>query len=312
MLTADFGGTKIKLGLVEGSQLLASTAIDAHARAGMSVLLPEMITIFESLCTQARRSISGCGGMGLAFPCLVDPKTQRITSAIDKYPDATQFDFHKWAHETLHLSIAIENDANAALAGEWKFGAGAGSDDLIMMTLGTGIGTSAIINGVPLRGKHGQAGCLGGHFTLNVLGQNCVCGNIGCAETEASTWALPRIIDPDEVSKSALASEDKVDYENIFRLASAGDAYATELRDRSIRIWSAAAINLIHAYDPEILILGGGIMRSPEPIVSMMQQYINDHSWSGWGKVRVKRALLGDGAALMGMSHFAAQCIKAI
>src|SRR6478736_1146438 len=89
------------------------------------------------------------------------------------------------------MPLALENDANAALAGGWQYGAGRGFQSVVLMTLGTGVGTSAVVDGVPLRGQHGQAGCLGGHVTVNIDGERCVCKNIGCVESEASTWALP-------------------------------------------------------------------------------------------------------------------------
>lgn len=311
-LAVDLGGTRIKIGLVADGRVIQQTVIAAESRGGLRARLGEITEKLRSLCEAANLSVDRCDGIGMAFPCLIDPKTQRITSTIDKYPDATQIDLPEWAMQTLKLPLAVENDANAALAGEWRFGAGKGCDSCIMMTLGTGVGTSAIIDGVPLRGKHGQAGCLGGHFTLNVFGETCVCGNIGCVETEASSWSLPKIArQSNHFAASKLSSETMIDFAAVFRLAAEGDELAAQLRDRGIRVWSAAAVNLIHAYDPEIVILGGGIMKSPEPTVSMMQAHINAHAWSGWGKPTVLPAALGDSAALLGLGYLASSTRKA-
>ena len=90
----------------------------------------------------------------------------------------------------MDLPVFVVNDANAALAGEWAYGAARGCRDVGMLTLGTGIGSSVILDGVPLRGRHGSAGNLGGHFVANVGGAACTCGGLGCAEAEASGWAL--------------------------------------------------------------------------------------------------------------------------
>src|SRR5690349_19458598 len=120
------------------------------------------------------------------------------------------------------------------------------------MTIGTGVGSSAVIEGKLLRGKHFQAGCLGGHFTINVKGQLCNCGNYGCVEVEASTWNIERIAKASgEFRESVLSKESKVDFESIFRCAAGNDSLAEKLRERCIDVWSACAVNLIHAYDPE-------------------------------------------------------------
>ena len=77
-----------------------------------------------------------------------------------------------------------------AAVGEWKYGAGRDTNDLVVMTIGTGIGTSAIIEGKLLRGRHFQAGCLGGHISVQYEGRECTCGNKGCLEAYGSTWSL--------------------------------------------------------------------------------------------------------------------------
>jgi glucokinase len=101
----------------------------------------------------------------MAVPFVVDPLGQRIPSAPrEKYPDASDIDLRAWARERFGLDLRIENDAHAALLGEWRHGAGQGSDDFVMLTLGTGIGCSVLIGGRPLRGKRFQAGVLGGHL----------------------------------------------------------------------------------------------------------------------------------------------------
>ena len=301
-IAMDFGGTRIKLGLVDGGQVRAARVIDAESRAGLTARLPVIAQTIRPLCDEASVEVQTCRGVGMALPCLV--RGDCIVSTIDKYPDATEIDLPAWGRRALGLPLVLENDANAALAGEWQYGAGRGHRSVVLMTLGTGIGTSAVIDGVPLRGQHGQAGCLGGHVTVNVDGDRCVCGNIGCAESEASTWALPAHAkrDPDFAS-SALSRESVLDYRAVFREADAGDAVASRLRDRAINVWSAAAVTLVHAYDPEVVILGGGIMKSPGPIVARMQSYIDDHAWVGWGKVRVAPGQLDDSAALLGLEY---------
>jgi len=101
-------------------------------------------------------------------------------------------------------------------------------------------------------------------------------------------------------AESALAGIESLGFRELFTHAERGDAVASEVRERCMRVWAANAVSLIHAYDPEIMILGGGAMQSAEPIVSFVQEYVNAHTWSSWGKTQVQAASLGNTAALLG------------
>jgi glucokinase len=172
-----------------------------------------------------------------------------------------------------------------------------------MVTFGTGIGTAALIAGRLLRGRHGQAGCLGGHLTVRYGGRQCSCGNAGCAEAEASTAFLRAVAEArPEFSTSALAESNPLDYAAVFAAADAGDACAVAVRDHSLLVWGALAVSLIHAYDPERVILGGGIMRSAGTILPWIADYVRRHAHTPWGKVEVRASELGDDAALLGCS----------
>ncbi len=165
-LAADIGGTRIKLALLRDKSVLARETLDAHSYEGLAPQLPRMADAFERLCGAAGTRCTDCAALGVAFPSLVDRASGRILSEYGKYADAPQIDLPRWAHEALGLELVIENDARLALLGEWKAGAGRGRDNLVMVTLGTGLGTSALMEGRLVRGKHGQAGVLGGHFTV--------------------------------------------------------------------------------------------------------------------------------------------------
>jgi glucokinase len=188
-----------------------------------------------------------------------------------------------------------------ALLGEQYAGAGRGEEDLVMMTLGTGIGTAALVHGRLLRGVHFHAACLGGHFTLSIDGRTCQCGNVGCAESEASGWALPLIASEwPGLEGSSLAGLSTISFFDLFAHAKAGDPVAVQIRDHCVNVWAATAVSLVHAYDPTALILGGGVMGSAEQIVPVIQAYVDRHAWSSWGKPQIREAKLGDKAALLG------------
>ena len=300
VLACDMGGTRIKLGIVRSGAVLADDVIPAHSDRGLRPRLAALEEAFTTLCLRADTKLDECTGIAVSFPSLINVRTGRILDDFGKYADATQIDLRAWAKHTMGLPLAIENDARMALIGEWQHGAGRGSDNVVMMTLGTGLGTSAVIEGRLLRGKHGQAGCLGGHFTVRYGGRLCHCGNIGCAEAEASTKFLADLAkDNPGFAESRLSSEPIIDYAAVLRHAATGDACASELLEHSLSVWGALAVSLIHAYDPEVLVLGGGIMASGEAILPGVQEYVARYAHTPWGKVTVVASQLGDRAALL-------------
>ncbi len=210
-------------------------------------------------------------------------------------------DLRKWARGEFGLDLVIENDARAALVGEWQAGAGKGWDDLVGITLGTGLGTAAIMNGQLVRGKHGQAGVLGGHFTVQSGGRLCTCGNRGCAEAESSTSVLQQIVcEHPGFSNSRLRGLDRIDYAGLFRLAREQDSCAMEIRSRTIGVWAAMVVNLVHAYDPERVIIGGGVMAGAEDFFADLVELVRALAHTPWGTVEIVPAQLGDDAALIG------------
>jgi glucokinase len=300
ILAGDLGGRRIKLGVVCDGRVIASTVIPARADSPLPERLEAVAETLAGLCAGLGTTVGACAGIGLSYPSIIDTANARVVDHFGKYGDASAFDLRTWARQALGLPLAIDNDARMALIGEWRYGAGRGCDNVVMMTLGTGLGTAAVIKGEVLRGAHGQAGILGGHLTVQLGGNPCVCGNIGCAEAEASTWALERFArrHPD-FPTSQLGQESPLDYAPLFRWAATGDPCAVALREHSLQVWGAAAVNLIHAYDPELLLLGGGIMASGDLILPRVREQIARHAHTPWGRVSVEASALGDHAALL-------------
>jgi glucokinase len=300
ILACDLGGTRMKIGVVSGGAVLAQTTERANSKAGLAPGLPALRDAWLKLLNGLKLSVRDCAGISVAFPSLVDSKSGRVLAEYGKYADAMELDLRAWAKKEMELPLAIENDARMALAGEWKHGAGRGSDNVVMMTLGTGLGTSAVIEGQLLRGTHGQAGVLGGHTTVRYGGRECSCGNVGCAEAEASTAFLREVaVNLPEWEKSSLGQSPTLDYAAVFQHAGQGDACARKLREHSLQVWSTLAVNLIHVYDPEIVIVGGGIMASVDVVLPAVREYVGRHAHTPWGKVRVVASELADTAALV-------------
>lgn len=300
ILAADWGGRRIKLGIVENSHVVAQRVIPAQADQPLQTRLAVVAEQLTDLCRKHGMEPGKCSAVTFAYPSIIDVSNARIMDHFGKFGDASRVDLRSWARDNFGLPFQIDNDARMALIGEWRYGAGRGCDNVVMMTFGTGLGASAVIEGRVLRGVHGQAGILGGHLTVRLDGRRCVCGNVGCVESEASTWMLAELArGRSDFSTSPLGQDTSIEYAAVFRLAAEGDPCATALRDHSLRAWSAAAVNLIHAYDPERLILGGGVMGSGDTIISALREWVHRHAHTPWGRVQILPSELGDQAALL-------------
>ena len=300
-LAIDFGGTHAACGVVEDGVVLAHQTIDTGGARSLKAVLPRVEAVLDELATGRGFSFADFAGLAAGFPGLVNSRTGRVLATNAKYDDAREVDLVRWSQESFGLPLRIENDARMALLGEWHAGAARGSTEVVMMTLGTGIGGVAMIEGKLLRGKHAQAGCLGGHIPAVFNGRPCTCGAIGCAEAEASGWSLPLIVKGwPGGSESSLSRYSTVGFKELFAEAAEGDRVAAAVRDRCLNVWAADAVALVHAYDPEMIVIGGGVMKSAGLIVPYIESYVHEHAWTPWGKVEVRAAELGNHAALVG------------
>jgi len=300
VLAIDLGGTHANCGLVSGNQILRSITIDFEETRILAPLLPRIEQALRTLMRDSGLDATSIAGIGLGFCGLVDARRNRITSTNGKYIDAPDLDLEAWARERFQLPLRIENDTRMALLGEYHAGAARGETDVVMFTLGTGIGGVAMMGGRLLQGKHGQAGLLGGHIPLRIGGRPCTCGGIGCAETEAGGWSLPLICaEWKDFASSVLASQ-QINFRNLFACAAAGDRVAMEIRQHCLDVWAATAVAAVHSFDPDLLVYGGGVMKSSDIILPYVREYLSRYAWTPWGQVQVRAAELGDAAALIG------------
>lgn len=300
-LAIDFGGTHATCGLVDNQRILGHETIDTDRAKSLIAVLPKIADTFRSLLKSAKLDFKDCAGIGVGMAALIDGRIGKVLATNDKYPDAMGFDLDRWSRESFGIPLRLENDARLALLGEMYAGAARGFSDVVMMTLGTGIGGVAMIEGKLLRGKHGQAGCLGGHIPALYNGRACTCGAIGCCEAEAAGWSLPFVVKEwPGISGSALSKYPDVGFKELFEEAQRGDKIAVAIRERCLRIWAVDAVGLVHSFDPEIIVIGGGVMKSADIIIPYVEEYVQKHAWTPWGKVRVRAAELGNNAALLG------------
>jgi glucokinase len=238
----------------------------------------------------------------VGFPGIVDSRANEILSTLGKFDDMSAEEMRIWCERELLLPLRIENDAKLALLGEYAAGVAKGFHDVVMVTLGTGIGVGTMLNGSLLKSAIGQAGSIAGHLPVRVGGRKCACGGIGCAEAEASTSVLPEICPGwPGFERSALAQEPILDFATLFRLKDAGDRVAAEIIAHCIEVWATLSVSLIHAYGPELLLFGGGVMKRGEEILSPIRAYVAEYAWkTSRGVARIEASSLGMDAALLG------------
>jgi glucokinase len=283
---------------VSEAGIVAQSAIPVTARSFQELLLPlETMVVF--LLDEANVERHACDGLVFGFLGAVDCRTGRVLATNEKFNDAIGFDFQAWARQRFGWRVVLENDVRVALIGEHSCGAAKGAEDAVMISLGTGIGTAVFLGGAPLRGRTNQAGSLGGHLPLHLHGRRCTCGGTGCAEAEASSWALPGVCrDWPGFSQSLLALAKVIDFRALFEAKDAGDTTANAIFEHCLDIWTALAVALTHAYSPQVIVLGGGVMARADEILPGLSAGLSREAWSPGGAVAVRASALGSSAAL--------------
>jgi glucokinase len=303
VIAIDFGGTTIKLGIVKQGKVTASRAIPAKSHEGIRSRLNPVVIEVKKMLDEQGLSLNHCRCVGIAIPGLVNFGEKRVISIPPtKYGDALTVDFTKWSEKEFDLPIVMDTDTNCAILGETAYGCARGASDAILMSFGTGVGTAAMMNGHLVRGKHYQAGCLGGHLIIDYNSRACFCGNRGCLEAMASTSTLPDVAKEREgFAGSLLAKQAVINYKAVTDCADAGDEFSRDLLAYLLQCWGAGIVNMIHAYDPEVIILSGGLMNERGKILPALEQYAVKNAWLSWGTPVFRVPENPDDSVLLGL-----------
>jgi glucokinase len=208
------------------------------------------------------------------------------------------------------LPLTVENDANAAAWGEFRFGAGSEVDHLVFLTLGTGVGGGVISHGVLLRGAQGAGGELG-HVTIQANGPRCACGNRGCLEALASGTAISRrarelAIEKPDSALGRFAAERKVLGEDVTRLAREGDALALSVLEEAGRWLGIGLAGFVNIFNPEVVAIGGGVMAAGELILEAAREEVHLRARPpSRDLAEIKEATLGPKSGLLGAATLA-------
>ena len=275
LLGIDIGSNQIRAGMVdEEGAILASRTIQTPA---------DLDTFLASLQDAIRWLVEGTGlpsGVGVGCKGLIDPDTTRIESLRGALHFLQGLRIVDMVGLPLEVPVFADNDARVALAGEMVWGAARGRENVLMLTLGNGVGGAALVNGRLLRGHSGMAGNMG-HVTVNPHGAICSCGNRGCLETVFSARAIEADARAavhrgcDSVLTRLFREQPQLaTCRTIFQAASEGDAVAVAIVGPAIYRFGAALAGLLHIFDPEIVILGGHVADAGADLLLPLQEEV--------------------------------------
>ena len=264
VLALDIGGTKLAAGVVTGDgRVVSRSVIPAHAEQGPWSMIERHVDLGRQMVSEAGVDLSAIAGVGIACGGPLDPDAGVILSP-PNLPGWDSIPLVQTVSERLGLAAAVENDATAGALAEWWFGAGRsrGVDDLVYLTISTGIGGGLVLGGRVYKGVAGNAGELG-HLTVIYDGRQCGCGRRGCLEAYASgtniaARAREAIAAGDASSLTALPS---VTAKEVAAHALAGDPLAGRIWDETMAMLGSGVANILDAFNPSLVVLGGGVTR---------------------------------------------------
>lgn len=288
-LGLDIGGTTIKMGLFKETDELIDK-LNFPTRT-VEYLVDDIYQNIINLFDNNNINIDDLKGIGIGFPGHVDGETGIVVYSNNLV--AHNFDIVGKLKEKINTYIRISNDANVAALGEFHFGKGKDFQNIVFVTLGTGVGGGIIVDGKMLEGKNG-AGAEIGHMVISTNGHLCSCGRRGCFETYASATALIRnarvamINNPTSLLWEIAKSPEKLDGIAFFEALERKDKVATIIFEQYIEDLADGLTNLANIFRPDALILGGGISYRGDILMEPLQQRLEKMIYGGQWNARVE------------------------
>ncbi len=297
----DLGGTHLKYGLMDRTGKIVYESY-VETPKNMRSLLLVLQNIWKELKTEKGPAIHGAG---FGFPGIFSLKEQKILQS-PNYPGIDNFPLIPSLSRFVDVPFYMNNDANMAAYGEYRCGAGKNTHSLVLLTIGTGVGSGIVLNGRIWEGACGFAGEMG-HLTVNPGGEPCNCGSQGCLETEVSAHKIVKnYLDLVPTSSDVRA-------EDIHRRAKKGDTAAKQAFAKAgkyLGVGLSLAINLLN---PEKILLGGGVMEAGNFLLAPAIEEASKRSFAASFRCcRIERAILGNKAGFIGAALWAKEKMPAI
>jgi glucokinase len=290
----DLGGTNLRAAAISQSgEILDSIAGKTQLSEGRDAVISDLVEAIVTL--RDRMPGSRFAGVGIGVPGFIEIEKGLIVGS-NNLPEFEGFPVRDDIERRLGTQVILENDANAAALGEKWIGAGREVQDLVLLTLGTGVGGGIISAGRVVHGSVGMAGELG-HMTVYPNGNPCGCGNYGCLEKHASATAL-------RAMARLLSLGDDLSAEGVYHLAVQGNEKAKMAFHAMGTALGIAIANLINIFNFPLYLLSGGVLPSWEFFAPAMMDEIRQRSFTFRNaRTRVEKAILGNQAGLYGAAY---------
>ncbi len=306
-LVADLGGTRTRVALVDADgAIVRRSAADTLAHEGRDAVMDRLAYALLRMSESVEPGLIVGVGLSLASP------THPETGEMYNPPNLPGREWHLYSpkpllEERLGLRVHAANDATLGALGEYAFGAGRGSRNVVYITVSTGIGGGIILDGRLYTGARGFAGEVG-HMTIDRNGLADSCGNVGCLEALASGTALGRMArerlaagEPSVLREMCGGDISAVDARMVAEAALAGDELALALMHEIGGNLGAGIVSLMHIFDPDVVVLGGGVSQNLGLLMPGIRSQMDKHLMAHMrGKARVVRSQLGDDVSLLG------------
>lgn len=296
----DIGGTTVKLGLfTTDGEIVDKWEIKTRTENQGEAVLPDIAEALREKLEEKKIGRDEVEGIGVGVPAPVN------TEGVVQNTANLGWGYKEVKREMEELSgmrAEIGNDANVAALGEMWLGAGKGRKNIVMVTLGTGVGGGIIIDGKPLVGAHGAGGEIG-HLCVNYEEtDHCGCGNTGCLEQYASATGITRLANirlAKDDAKSVLR-EQEVSAKTVFDAVKAGDAVAKEIAEEFGKYLGHAMANLAAVADPSAIVIGGGVSKAGEVLIEYVEKNFKERTFFANKDTEFVLATLGNDAGICG------------
>ena len=305
ILGIDIGGTKLAVGLATADgTLLAEARRPSGAEDGPEAVIGRILELASGVVEVAGIRLEEVERIGIGCGGPLDPWRGVIRNALNM-PGWIDIPIVARIEQELGRPAFLDNDANAAALGEHRFGAGRGVENLVYLTVSTGVGGGVILDGRLYQGENGNAAELG-HISVDAAGRECHCGSVGCIETYCSGTSIAdrtreALAADDEPSVLRSAAAEAITAEAVAAAAREGDPLAAGIWDASMQLLGAGIVSIIHAFNPRLVILGGGVTRSGGQLFDPVRRVVDERTMP-WLRetVEIAPAALGEMTGILG------------
>ena len=297
----DIGGTTVKIGLFKtDGELLEKWEIPTRTEEEGMHILPDIADAVKGKAEERKISPDEIEGIGVGVPGPVD-ETGTVLKCVNLGWGV--FSVKDSLSALTGLRVSVNNDANVAAMGELWQGSGKGYRNMVMVTLGTGVGGGVIVDGKVISGAHGAAGEIGHMTVAKEENEVCGCGKKGCLEQYASATGIARLarryLEKSD-KESVLRSKEQVGAKAVLDAAKSGDAAALEIIEQFGEVLGRALASVACVADPEVFVIGGGVSKAGPIVTDTVRKYYTLYAFHASSSTEFRIASLGNDAGIYG------------